>query len=152
MQHMLTLAGFEQVVLRIEGLYRWFFNIDKSVDKIKLANFWRVLAEKPFFEDIPHFWELQVLAVSPKFQRKGVGSMLLYWGMEQASLHHLPVVVAATLNGECLYKKYGFTECAKIQLPDSDVTWAAMVWHPTANGISHSKSVDSILTSDPKVS
>lgn len=145
------MAGFEQFVLRIEGLYRWFFNIDKSFDKIKLAKFWEVLAEKPFFEDIPHFWELEVLAISPKFQRQGVGSMLLTWGMEQASLHHLPVVVAATLNGELLYKKHGFTECAKIELPDSKVTWAAMVWHPTANGQSQQDSINLVLTANSKI-
>lgn len=104
---------------------------------MKLAKFWQVLAEKPFFEDIPHFWELEVLAVSPRFQRTGVGSMLLKWGMEQASLQHLPVVVAATLNGEHLYKKHGFIECSKIQLPESDTTWTAMVWHPNANGQPH---------------
>lgn len=89
-----------------------------------------MLTERPFFEEIPQYWELEVLAISPKFQRKGLGSMLLTWGMNQAASHNLPVVVAATLNGEYLYKKHGFVECGRIQLPDSDVTWAAMVWYP----------------------
>jgi len=126
----LTGSGFEQFALRMEGIYRWYFNIDRSYDRLRLAQFWKLLFENPFFEDITDHWELEVLAVHPKFRRQGLGSMLLSWGMAQASRHQLPVVVAATLNGEHLYKRHGFTECGRIDFIDSHFSWAAMVWYP----------------------
>lgn len=126
----LTGSGFEQFVLRIEGTYRWYFNIDRSYNKLRFAKFWQVLSENPFFEDITHHWELEVLAVHPAYQRQGLGSTLLSWGMVQASRHQLPVVVAATHNGKHLYRKHGFKECGRIDLPDSAFSWTAMVRYP----------------------
>jgi len=126
----LTGAGFEQVMLRIEGIYRWYFNIDRSYDKLRFAKFWEVLSLNPFFENITHHWELEVLAVHPRYQRRGFGSMLLFWGMVQASRHQLPLVVAATHNGERLYKKHGFEECGRVDFEDNEFSWAAMVRYP----------------------
>ena len=128
---MLTDLGFEQFVLRMEGIYRWYFNIDKSYDKLRFAKFWSVLSDNPFFEEVVNYWELEVLAVHPAFQRQGLGSMLLSWGMAQASRHQLPVVVAATFSGEHLYKSHGFTECGRVNFEDSHFSWAAMVWYPS---------------------
>lgn len=128
----LTSTGFEQFALHIEGLYRWYLNIDRSYDKLRFAKFWDVLSRYPFFEDIADYWELEVLAIHPAFQRQGLGSILLTWGMNQASLYQLPVVVAATINGEHLYRKHGFKECSRIHLEDSGFGWAAMVWRPPA--------------------
>lgn len=127
----LTDSGFEQFALRMEGIYRWYFNIDKSYDKLRFAKFWNVLSDNPFFEEVTNHWELEVLAVHPAFQRQGLGSMLLSWGMAQASHHQLPVVVAATFSGEHLYKSHGFRECGRINFEDSHFSWAAMVWYPS---------------------
>lgn len=121
---------FEQFVLRVEGLYRWYMNIDRSYDKIRFAKFWDVLARYPFFEDITNYWELELLAIHPTYQRQGLGSILLNWGMQQASLYQLPVVVAATFNGEHLYRKHGFKECGRIDFEQSPFCWTAMVWSP----------------------
>lgn len=123
----LIVTAFEQLSLRIEGSYRWYFNIDRSYDKLRFARFWDTISRNPFFEDISHYWELELLAIDPDWQRKGVGSMLLSWGLVKASRHHLPVVVAATADGEYLYKKHGFTECGRIGLEDSGFSWVAMV-------------------------
>ena len=128
---MLTDLGFEQFVLKMESTYRWYFNIDKSYDKLRFAKFWTVLADNPFFEEVVNYWELEVLAVHPAFQRQGLGSILLSWGMAQASRHQLPVVVAATFSGENLYKNHGFTECGRINFEDSNFSWAALVWYPS---------------------
>ena len=125
----LTDSGFEQFSLSVEGLYRWYFNIDRSYDKLRLAKFWQTISENPFFEDITQYWELEMLAVHPAFHRQGVGSMLLSWGMVQASRHRLPVVVAATSNGEHLYKNHGFTECRRLDFDNKGSSWTAMVWY-----------------------
>jgi len=129
--HVLMKAGFEQAALRIEGLYRWYFNIDRSYDKLKLAKFWQLLSQNPFFEDTSHYWELEILAVAPQYQRQGVGSKLLEWGMAQAAAVRLPVVVAATVKGEHLYAKHGFKECGKIDFTENQFSWTAMVWYPS---------------------
>lgn len=123
-------TGFEQAALKLEGIYRWYFNIDRSYDKLRFAKFWETLSQNPFFEDMAQYWELEVLAVAPKYQRQGIGSRLLEWGMNQASLFGLPVVVAATFIGEHLYAKHGFKECGRIDFEGSQFSWAAMVWYP----------------------
>ena len=100
----------------------------------------------PLFEEVAEYWELEVcskscyvcswadyykiLAIDPRFQREGVGSRLLTWGMQQAALHHKPVIVAATANGEQLYRKHGFVECGRITFPNNEFTWTALVWQP----------------------
>lgn len=127
---MLTSTGFEQMMLKIEGHYRWYLNIDRSYDKLRFAKFWHVLSQNPFFEDLTDYWELEVLAVAPKCQRRGVGSQLLQWGMNQAASFQLPVVVAATTSGEHLYSKHGFKQCGKIDFENSQFSWTSLVWRP----------------------
>lgn len=105
-------------------------NIDRSYDKIRFAKFWNVLGRYPFFEDIADHWELELLAIHPTYQRQGLGSKLLTWGMKEAALNQMPVVVAATLNGEHLYRKHGFNECGRIDFEQSTFCWTAMVWTP----------------------
>lgn len=129
---LLTHPGFERFILRVEGLYRWYMNIDRSYDKIRFAKFWDVLARYPFFEDIANYWELELLAIHPTYQRQGFGSLLLMWGMKQAALYQMPVVVAATFNGEHLYRKHGFEECGRIDFEESAFSWTAMIWTPPA--------------------
>lgn len=104
--------------------------MDRSFDKLKLAKFWDVVSRNPFFEEVAQYWELEVLAVHSAYQRRGVGSMLLQWGMVQAQRQGLPVVVAATSSGEGLYRKHGFEESSRISLPQSEVSWVALVWYP----------------------
>lgn len=105
-------------------------NIDKSYDKLRFAKFWDLMSRYPFFEDISNYWELELLAIRPSYQRQGVGSDLLTWGMEQAAHHNMPVVVAATFHGEHLYRKHGFQECGRIDFEGTDFSWTAMIWNP----------------------
>ncbi|MCJ1441851.1 MAG: hypothetical protein MMC23_002343 [Stictis urceolatum] len=56
-----------------------------------------------------HVW-LQFLGVDPKFQRKGVGGLLMRWGMETARREGVPVGLTASPQGLSLYMKWGFEE------------------------------------------
>jgi len=60
------------------------------------------------FGSIPEYWELAVLAVSPKFQRCGVGAALMEWGLDTARKENVPVVLEASIAGTGLYTKMGF--------------------------------------------
>lgn len=55
----------------------------------------------------PHM-TLQLMAIEPKFHRKGVGSLLMRHGLEKADAMGLPVYVAAGTDGKALYERFGF--------------------------------------------
>jgi N-acetylglutamate synthase-like GNAT family acetyltransferase len=48
--------------------------------------------------------------VSPKWQRRGIGKMLLENGLKEADELGLQSVLGASKSGKGLYKKYGFVE------------------------------------------
>lgn len=53
---------------------------------------------------------LQVLATSPSFQCRGIGSKLIQWGIDIADAEKLPCWAHASPAGHNLYKKAGFQE------------------------------------------
>lgn len=54
--------------------------------------------------------ELSTLVISPSHQRRGIGSMLLEAGLREVDSFGLQCVLAASPEGEGLYKRFGFTE------------------------------------------
>jgi len=73
-------------------------------------------------------WYLKTLAVHPKFQRKGVGTALVKWGMERARLNGERLYVDASYVGKPLYLKLGFTEVGGFFVGDSGVRVTNMLW------------------------
>ncbi|OJJ51042.1 hypothetical protein ASPZODRAFT_138164 [Penicilliopsis zonata CBS 506.65] len=57
---------------------------------------------------------LQVLAVSPEHQRKGVGAALLREGLDHADQHGLTAWLEATEAGYPLYRRFGFKDVDEI--------------------------------------
>jgi GNAT superfamily N-acetyltransferase len=53
---------------------------------------------------------LHVLMTRPGFQRKGVGTLALQWGVDQADALGLPAYIESSEQGAGLYKKFGFKE------------------------------------------
>ncbi|KAK3337609.1 acyl-CoA N-acyltransferase [Cercophora scortea] len=53
-------------------------------------------------------WYLMLLAVDPAYQGRGVGKMLLRWGMDQAAAEGKKTFLLATVEGRPLYEKQGF--------------------------------------------
>jgi GNAT superfamily N-acetyltransferase len=51
---------------------------------------------------------LDILAVDPAYQRKGVGSALVQWGAEKADTMKNEAVVESSVFGKGLYEKHGF--------------------------------------------
>ncbi|KAM0745799.1 acyl-CoA N-acyltransferase [Meredithblackwellia eburnea MCA 4105] len=55
-------------------------------------------------------YELEVLAIHPNHQRKGVGKVLMEWGFKEADKAQLPVYLDATAAGIPMYKALGFVQ------------------------------------------
>ena len=51
------------------------------------------------------YWAPNVIAVAPEHQRKGIGAMLLKWGMDRATEDGVPVWLCASPAGMRLYTK-----------------------------------------------
>ncbi|KAK7977956.1 GNAT family protein [Apiospora saccharicola] len=50
----------------------------------------------------------QTMAVLPDYQRKGVGALLMSWGIDAAERLDLPIYVESTLPGRHFYRAMGF--------------------------------------------
>ncbi|KAM0562013.1 hypothetical protein ACHAPJ_002455 [Fusarium lateritium] len=59
-------------------------------------------------------WHLSYLAVSPKFQRRGVGKSLVSWGLERCEEEGVPAVLEASVAGRSLYENMGFCEIGRV--------------------------------------
>ena len=61
--------------------------------------------------------DLNSLTVDPLYQRRGIGALMMDWGLQRARVEGVPVVLEATANGLGLYLKKGFHEVGKICFP-----------------------------------
>ncbi|KAL4807455.1 acyl-CoA N-acyltransferase [Aspergillus unguis] len=61
---------------------------------------------KKIIGDQPHY-ELSMLAVDPAFGRRGLGGMLLKWGLDRADEKQVPTFISSSPEGRGLYEKNG---------------------------------------------
>ena len=68
--------------------------------------------------DRPH-WYLELLAVRPEYQGKGLSSKLLRWALEQADKEGTAAFLESVPEAQPVYEKYGFScvEELKIDTP-----------------------------------
>ncbi|KAJ5766135.1 Acyl-CoA N-acyltransferase [Penicillium nucicola] len=57
--------------------------------------------------DRPHYY-LDMLAVHPSYQGRGLASRLLKWGLERADREGVEVYLSSSPEGRPVYEKYGF--------------------------------------------
>jgi ribosomal protein S18 acetylase RimI-like enzyme len=86
------------------------------------------------YEHIPDSWYLDTLGVNPQYQRKGIGRMLLDWGVERANSENVPVLLESTAYGEGLYRKAGFLDFDRVELTES-IGMPAMILPPPGKSI-----------------
>ncbi|KAL1953300.1 hypothetical protein VTO42DRAFT_3030 [Malbranchea cinnamomea] len=70
-----------------------------------LEGFWR--ARERWIAGRRHVY-LQTIAVHPAHQRRGIGRLLMQWGLDVAERLNVPVYLEATYEGLPLYEKCGF--------------------------------------------
>ena len=83
-------------------------------------------------------WFVNLVAVSPAHQRKGIGAMLMRWGMERATNDNVPVWLYATSEGTPLYRKlsmeeHGLWQCApgKTEEERKERSLTIFKWYPS---------------------
>jgi GNAT superfamily N-acetyltransferase len=77
-------------------------------------------------------WYLKILAVHPEFQRQGIGTTLLEWGMEGARDGER-VYLESSEAGMPLYLKKGFQILGEFRVGHhGEVVTPCMVWYPPA--------------------
>lgn len=60
--------------------------------------------------------DLDVLFVDPAHQRKGVGRMLMQWGLQRAKQDHANLHLMSSQKGAPLYRSLGFEEVGSVEL------------------------------------
>lgn len=81
------------------------------------------------FGDIGELWHLAFLCVSPKYQRRGIGGLLIDWGLDKAARESVPASVEASPAGEALYQRKGFRKYGYSVFAPGFVG-QALLWEP----------------------
>ena len=77
-------------------------------------------------------WYLKILIVHPEFQRRGVGTALLDWGLAHARGRGENVYLEASDRGEPLYLKKGFKELGHLVVGEEghEASLPCLLWDP----------------------
>ncbi|KAK3321780.1 acyl-CoA N-acyltransferase [Apodospora peruviana] len=78
-----------------------------------------------------NMYYLLVLAVDPKHQGRGIGKMLLHWGLKKATIENKPVYLHASPDGKPLYLSQGFRDLGEFDVcgfPHTSMLFAPTAW------------------------
>ena len=85
----------------------WPEDGDQELAALFFDDMWR--KHKDIMGDRPH-WYLELLSTRNEYQRKGIGRILLQWGIDKADADGLECYLGSTPQGKGLYEKFGFKE------------------------------------------
>ena len=81
-----------------------------------------------------NYFQLQILATRPEFQRQGAATELCLWGIEVARCTGFAIAVFASPMGRKLYSRLGFKWCDSVRIrargEAEEIEVAAMVYRP----------------------
>jgi GNAT superfamily N-acetyltransferase len=88
--------------------------------------------DQTFDETIfPEAWLLDYLVVHKDYQRQGIGTLLLRWGLDQAKAERVPCGVESSVAGLRLYEKSGFRKIRDLRYGAQErESVPEMVWEP----------------------
>lgn len=81
-----------------------------------------------FLTLLTYISDLLVLTVDPNHHRRGIGGLLLRWGMEQAAAENRQAFIHATPEGKHLYEKFGFKSLSSFDV--AGLRHDCMLWSP----------------------
>lgn len=110
--------------------YYNIFSLDKSLDKQRLADYNSGSMACFPFEKYRDLWYLENVAVHPAYQHRGIGRLLVQWGMEHADIECVPVGLEAraTVKGMKLWDELGFIPVNETETTCGNVRLRAMLW------------------------
>lgn len=73
-------------------------------------------------------WYLNILAVHPNFQKRGVGKELCLRGMREAENDGVPTYLEASAKGEGMYRSLGWVDIGR--MTDDFGVGVIMAWYP----------------------
>ena len=106
---------FERFALHLEATYITTFHLDPSICPTNLATYHRALSSpvNPIADALSPYDNhmlLEFLAIHPTYQRRGVGTRLLSWGIERGDTEGIPIGVVGSLQGARLYERMGWKD------------------------------------------
>jgi predicted N-acetyltransferase YhbS len=102
--------------------------LNRSEDAERSAEYDR-LSSYDLYKKIDTCWHLGLLAVAPKFQRRGIGQKLVQHCQKLAAEDGVPVTLEASVVGRGLYTKLGFKVAEQVKITD-EFDGVAMLWEP----------------------
>jgi GNAT superfamily N-acetyltransferase len=88
--------------------YKWVPGVDRTAEHAHVADLLPVLVEEWPGDIFNEFWELDGLYVDPREWRRGIGRLLVSWGVEKGKEESVPVLVRSSPLGRRLYENVGF--------------------------------------------
>ena len=124
-------SELESYLAELKNKYCAFFKLDWSEDLTKRVILWK-LFDQTFGEDIfPEAWLLANVVTHKDYQRRGIGALLVTWGLDQAQAERVPCGVESSFAGVRLYEKTGFRKFDDLRYGEEErESMALMVWEP----------------------
>lgn len=73
---------------------------------------------------------MKKLSVDLKWRRKGIGMILLQWGLDRAQEENIVVGLESSAAGSPLYLKAGFVEIKRYEMPEAGISLPILLWRP----------------------
>lgn len=109
-------CALELTLLNATETYNSLIRADKSLDHERLRHFRSEAADG--FVGISEMWKLHNLCVHVDYQRRGIGSMLIEWGKEQAEKEKVPIGLESSTAARSTYLKNGCREFGRLHIKD----------------------------------
>ena len=120
-------TDLERKLRDVEDYYYDFFHLDPSLDYARLETFRHTLRDSVGKD--PDLWKLWLLCTATTFQRRGIASMLVDWGIETAIEENRPIGLASSAMASGLYLKKGFRICEMVPIKGW-IDARVMLWEP----------------------
>ena len=132
--HTWLLTDIETCLLKLEEMYKGTLCVLRGAPYTRQRDYnaYRKQRQDPF-NKITERWWLDGLAIDPAYQRRGIGSKLMEWGMERSKEEGIPITLDASSAGLRLYQKLGFRE-AQLNVIVDGIKERSMVWSPHEHG------------------
>ena len=126
------MVELERQLLYLEEQYIKHFRLDRSLDPKRLAESYVADEKHDPFDEKHESWHLSFAVVDPEMQGRGIGGMLVDWGLKNARKEGVPATVLASQVGRLLYRKKGFEHVGMNKVAEG-VEGEYLIWREKGN-------------------